>query len=242
MIAWLLAFLLLWVPGCRADADTPIPARSRQLLLVLTPSWQASEGELIRYRRAGAESPWEIAAQPIPVTLGRSGLGWGRGLHPEGLEGPAKKEGDGRAPAGVFCLSRIFGFDPEGLDAERGLPFYRLTDQSRCIDDPRSKHYNRMLEADQVESDWKSAETMRIEPYRWGIVVDHNTDQPVPGAGSCIFLHIWESPTTPTSGCTACGEEETRDLAGWLMRDELPVLVQLPRPAYRQLKRRWSLP
>jgi hypothetical protein len=39
--------------------------------------------------------------------------------------------------------------------------------------------------------------------YALGAVVAHNSTPPVPGAGSCIFLHVWESPVTPTAGCTA---------------------------------------
>ena len=82
---------------------------------------------------------------------------------------------------------------------------------------------------------------MRVEPYRWGAVVAHNLDQ-VPGAGSCIFLHVWEGAGVPTAGCTAMPEAEMLRLVRWLDRNKNPLLVQLPAAEYRRLRDAWKLP
>jgi len=96
---------------------------------------------------------------------------------------------------------------------------------------------------------------MWAEPlYKWGVVVEHNgtparvprwgpRPQPTqPGAGSCIFLHIWRGPDAGTAGCTAMAEPALLDTIRWLDADKSPVLVQLPVAEYRRLKAVWTLP
>ena len=51
--------------------------------------------------------------------------------------------------------------------------------------------------------------------YKWGVFVEHNPAA-APGAGSCIFLHIWKDSTTPTTGCTAMAEKDLVKLLRWL--------------------------
>jgi D-alanyl-D-alanine dipeptidase len=78
--------------------------------------------------------------------------------------------------------------------------------------------------------------------YRWGVVVDHNTDPVTAGAGSCIFLHIWLGPGVGTTGCTAMSQEQLEGLLARLDPARRPLLVQLPRPEYKKLRRHWKLP
>ena len=63
--------------------------------------------------------------------------------------------------------------------------------------------------------------------YKWGVVVDHNAAA-IPGAGSCIFLHIWKSSSAPTAGCTAMPESDLVRLLRWLDPARHPILIQLP--------------
>jgi len=39
--------------------------------------------------------------------------------------------------------------------------------------------------------------------YRYVLIIGYNTPKPVPGAGSCIFLHVWRGKDSSTAGCTA---------------------------------------
>ena len=94
-----------------------------------------------------------------------------------------------------------------------------------------------------VTVDWNSSEHMlREEVYRWGLVVDHNADPVTPGAGSCIFMHIWRGPGHGTVGCTAMPQEKLESVIGWLDPARKPLLVQLPLAQYENLKKRWRLP
>lgn len=162
---------------------------------------------------------WRQAGAPIPVVVGRSGVG-------------PKQEGDGRSPEGVFGLGTVFGYAEEppaamGVSAETRLRYEPMPPGAVCVDDVGSAYYTRVFDADTLPEagpgakDWASAEAMRRDLafgddlYRWGVVVQYN-DAAVPGAGSCIFLHVWRALDSPTAGCTAMAEEDLLALLGWL--------------------------
>ncbi len=232
---------------------SPVPDSSRQMLLVTTSEWSATDGTLQRYAR-DAGQPWQAVGEPVPVVVGRSGLGWGRGLHGNGLRGPVKAEGDGRAPAGVFQLSAAFGYADS---TATGLP-YVPTPGLHCVDDRASASYN-LVRNVPAGFDWTSHETMRRRDglYRIGAIVAHNGPgvapdlvpgarladaAPVAGGGSCIFLHVWRGPGSTTAGCTAMPDERLAEVLAWLDADAEPVLVQLPRAEHRRQRGAWGLP
>jgi L,D-peptidoglycan transpeptidase YkuD (ErfK/YbiS/YcfS/YnhG family) len=181
---------------------------------------------------------------PVPVNLGRGGLGWGRGLHGLALgPGPVKREGDGRAPAGLFRVGPGFAYAPEEVGAAR-LEVLRADADLICVDGVESAHYNRIVRRSAVAKDWKSFEEMlRADgQYRLGAVVAHNADPVTPGAGSCIFLHIWLGPGVASSGCTNMAPEAMLELLRWLDADKAPVLAQLPRAEFLRFGPAWRLP
>ena len=224
-------------------SGSPIPEASRQLVVVVTPSWEATTGTLRRFARTGPDAPWHPVGEPVEVVVGRSGLGWGRGLHgAPPSEGPQKAEGDGRAPAGVFLLTTAFGYATAD-SANTGLPYLQATPDLECVDDAASRYYNQVLDRTSVAADWSSHEEMRRGDvlYRRGVVVAHNAEA-APGGGSCIFLHVWRGPGSTTSGCTAMPEPSLAEVIAWLDHDAAPVLVQLPSSVYRRLRNAWGLP
>jgi L,D-peptidoglycan transpeptidase YkuD (ErfK/YbiS/YcfS/YnhG family) len=222
---------------------SPVPAESRQLVLAVTPAWDDSQGTVALYERLSPNAPWRRKADLGSASFGRAGLAWGRGLHAAGQEGPIKKEGDGRAPAGVFRLSGASGYAPAPPPGAP-LPYRQSTATLRCVDDPASRHYNTWVEEGRVEKDWTSAEDMRRtdDLYRWTVWVGHNDDPPQAGAGSCIFLHLRASPSSTTAGCTAFDPGDMDRLMAWLDPKAHPVLVQLPAPVLERLRKDWGLP
>jgi L,D-peptidoglycan transpeptidase YkuD (ErfK/YbiS/YcfS/YnhG family) len=229
--------------------NTQIPLRppalsgALQLLLVVAAGWGARDAQLMCFQRADAVARWAPAGSPLAVTLGRSGLAPGGAL-PQGLAAPPmKREGDGCSPAGVFPLAALFGNSEPPGGAK--LPWLQATPGLKCIDDPTSRHYNRIVDQDRVDSvDWASCEDMlrTDRRYELGAVVGCNCDPVLPGAGSCIFLHVWEREGAPTAGCTAMALADMTRIAGWLDGARSPLLVQLPRAAYERLRGPWGLP
>jgi D-alanyl-D-alanine dipeptidase len=207
----LVCLLLLAAVTAAAQARparrTPAPLRSaRQLLVVTTRDWDAVGGVLRRFERGSTRGSWAQVGAEVPIVVGRTGLAWGVGVVPVGAAaGPRKKEGDGKAPAGVFRLGSAFGFAPAREAAWMMVPYLPLTSSTECVDDSASGYYNRVVNRDSVKTvDWNSSERMRtVEGYRWGLMVEHNAAPPVAGLGSCIFLHVWAGPDKGTAGCTA---------------------------------------
>lgn len=236
-----LAALLTALLPARAAAQGGWDA-ARQAVVVTTEGWAATEARVELWERRGPRSPWRRVGQPFPAMVGRGGLGWGTGLHPAVAGDPQKREGDGRAPAGIFRLSSAFGYAPQ---SERSrFPYRQSTGLSRCVDDGKSAWYNRWVEADQAIRDWSSHEAMRRTDslYRLGVWVDHNSAPPRAGGGSCIFLHLWAGPGVATVGCTSMAPEQMERLVAWLDASAAPVLVQLPRDEYRRRRAEWRLP
>lgn len=220
-------------------------AEARQLLLVTTPDWHAVDGTLLRYERTDGTQPWTLVGLPVPIVVGGAGMAWDAAwLDPKPVTGPIKKEGDQRSPAGVFTLSRAFGYADAASAGAVRLPYQQATETLECVDDANSTHYNRLVERAHVQADWASAERMRRsdEFYRLGVVVDYNTRRPVAGHGSCIFLHIWSSAGHGTAGCTAMSGELMAEVLAWLDPAAKPVLVQFPAPVVDRIRVTWRLP
>lgn len=239
-----LACVLLGVCAATVRAQTPL-ARSRQVVVVTTRGWDDVPGRLRRFERGGVKGEWLQVGKDVPVAVGRSGLGWGVGLVDTGAAaGPQKKEGDGKAPAGVFALGQAFGFAPRAEAAWLRVPYIPLKDSVECVDDAASRHYNLIVDRLAAgDFDWNSSERMRsVELYRWGLVVRHNAAPPAAGRGSCIFLHVWAGPGKGTAGCTALEESNLTELLRWLDPKKVPLLVQLPEGEYARLRDAWRLP
>jgi len=188
--------------------------------------------------------PWRQQGAAIPVMLGKNGLGWGLGLHGEAGEGPVKREGDGKAPAGIFRLGPAFGYAPAGTRPLK-IAYTQMTDSFECVDDAESFQYNQVLDASRLGGrDWKSAEKM-LRPdgeYLLGVMVEHNPAPARPGAGSCIFMHVWRNPGGYTSGCTAMARKDMERVAAWLDAAKSPVLVQLPTGERKRFQELYGAP
>ena len=196
----------------------PAPG-ARQLIVVTTPDWSSTSGRLQRYERADPAGSWRAVGDPVAVVVGRSGI----------AEPGAKREGDGKAPGGVFPLGTAFGFD---TGAPTRLPYLPLRDTTECVDDTASRFYNRIVDRNDVDPDWNSSEKMRrIGEYKRGIVVDYNAERTA-GKGSCIFLHHWSGPSSSTAGCTAMAEADLLTILGWLDPAAKPAIwIAGPAPA-----------
>jgi len=240
--------LLLATPSARATQPT-LADESTQMLVVTTSGWNDSRGTLQRYERTKIRSKWKAVGKAVSVVVGRNGLGWDAKIlstdsHLHFPSDPVKHEGDGKAPAGIFRLGTAFGYAPQ---PESGLkmPYLGITDSTQCVDDVNSKFYNRLVDHQAVsQPDWNSNEDMhrKDDLYQWGLIVEYNSDPPVPGRGSCIFMHIWKGPGIGTSGCTAMEEPNLESVLQWLDSGKIPVLVQMPEERYAKLRRRWRFP
>lgn len=218
---------------------------AQQLVLVTTADWNAPRGTVRAFELE--QGAWREVGAAREVTIGRAGSAWGLGLHEAQAEGPQKREGDGRSPAGVFAIGSAFGY-PAKLQSS--LAYQAMDADDWCVDVPGSPLYNRIVDAREVgaQAVKDSSEPMRRDlhaggdqRYRIGFVIEHNPageDR----AGSCIFAHVWKSPTDATAGCTAMSDADMQTLLVWLDRRLNPRFVLLPEAEYLRLRAAWRLP
>lgn len=210
-------------------------ASCEQAIVVITDTWADPDGRLSAFSKEGGQ--WRAVGGSIPITVGHKGLGWGLGLHAAKTAEPLKREGDKRAPAGVFRLEFGFGVSPF---RERAFPYRQVYERDRWVDDPASRFYNQwVVENDaRFPKDWSSAEVLRRPDgiYDYVIAVGHNRSRTEPGRGSAIFMHSWFGPGKSTIGCTAMEKREVKNLLMWLDAGKSPVLIQIPREQLGELQ------
>lgn len=238
--AWLLAALLLCtlIGSARAGDLEGV----RQLIVAVAPTWDSMTGTLQRYEREGRA--WKAVGEPWPVLFGKNGLAWGSGVRGQEEPGKHKVERDGRAPAGIFRLGTIYTYDA-ALPAGSDYPFHTVTNADAWVDDVTLPDYNKHVVVDPKNPPaWFAKQRMRQGDfaYRWLVEIRHNSDPPVPGAGSAIFFHIRRGPQRPSAGCTTMAEGDLVTLIRWLRSDAKPSYVLLPRDEYAAKMKAWGLP
>lgn len=214
----------------------------RQLIVSIAPTWDSSTGRLQLFERQ--KDKWLPVGEPVRVLYGKNGLAWGKGELGQEQQGTHKTERDKRAPAGVFAIGTIYTYDkalPDGAD----YPFHTITAADAWVDDPLNPLYNQHVVVDPANPPpWFEKQKMRLDdpPHRWLVEIRHNSDPPVPGAGSAIFFHIQRGPDHPSAGCTVMTQPAIVRLVRWLRKGDEPHYVLLPREEYLRLWKTWGLP
>jgi L,D-peptidoglycan transpeptidase YkuD (ErfK/YbiS/YcfS/YnhG family) len=177
-----------------------------------------------------SEKPGDVAADMY--TFQKDGDEW-KPAHPRmsasgGKLGFApfdeKREGDKRAPTGIFSIERTFGY---GKKAKTRMPYTQVTELDYWIDDANSPDYNKWVKLDAPQpKEIKHNEPLKRDDhlYRYAIVVEYNVER-IPGKGSAIFIHWERSPGAYTSGCIATSKENMLSLFKWLDPDKKPLII-----------------
>jgi L,D-peptidoglycan transpeptidase YkuD (ErfK/YbiS/YcfS/YnhG family) len=221
-----------------------LPANSNQCILGTAKDWNSSYVTLALYQKNGDK--WQQLGASWNGRLGKSGLVWGRGVSPVPRAATTKKEGDNRAPAGVFTLGGAWGYDAKVR--KNPAQFYRqVTPRDLWVEDASSTSYNRNVIIDHDPStDWEKKQQMKQNDpaHKLKLFIAHNAPpNATPNAGSAIFFHIWRSDgAKPTAGCTTMPEEKLRWLIANIDPAKHPVYVLLPLAEYQAKKVEWALP
>lgn len=150
----------------------------------------------------------------VPCSMGKGGL----------IAAAEKREGDGATPIGRWRLTHGF-YRTDRLDGppDGPLPMRAITETDGWCDDPADPNYNRLVTRPYPASH----ETLMRDDRLYDIVVvtDHNSDPPVPGLGSAIFLHCRRPDGGPTAGCIAIEKSVL-----------LETLAVLETPAYLDIR------
>jgi D-alanyl-D-alanine dipeptidase len=217
-------------PGIANSQSCPGPlAEAKRLVLVTAAAMNDTAATMQLYERGSPAEPWRALGPAEPANIGKTGMGWSPFFAQLARRGePIKVEGDKRAPAGVYPIGRSFG-----ILASSRPGYLHITPDTICVDDLRSPAYNTIASRAQL-GPAVSAENMSkaLPMYRRGLLVEYPTDARRK-AGSCIFIHVWRSPTTGTAGCVAVPEPRVDQLQQF--SEGGAVLAILPRQALSRL-------
>ncbi|STY29267.1 Uncharacterized protein conserved in bacteria [Legionella wadsworthii] len=192
--------------ACSVTSPNAIPDSATQLIIVkLVKGFNA---ELTACKKQGQS--WKKVWNSFPSVVGESGIA------PVG----EKKEGDMRTPAGLYPLGDAFGTKPLALK----MDFKYITPEDKYIDDIAHSEYNTWVKG---KTSAKNYESMFIDVYKMGIIVNYNMNPVIPGAGSAIFIHLWRSYHTGTYGCIALKEAHLAKLLHWLDKQQNPHILIL---------------
>jgi D-alanyl-D-alanine dipeptidase len=211
-------------PALGQSCPAPL-GQAVRLVLVTTPDMNSSKARLQLFKRSSPGAPWSEVSAGEPAMAGTNGLAWGYSFLRYKREGePEKVEGDKRTPAGFFPLGPSFGFTAAKLrghiKVERG--------ETVCVEDTSSPHYNTITTRSKIGPATK-ADYMRNSPlFRNGLFVNYASDRSA-RRGSCIFIHVWKSPTTTTKGCVALPEPRVKALQAF--SENGAVVAMLPETA-----------
>lgn len=211
----------------KVEVEEPV---NKQIVVVQTPDWDEVQGTLSRF--SWENGSWKRVGEDWPIVVGKSGMAWGSGMKNfNNTDGPIKKEGDKRSPAGVFLLGSAFGYalDPAGIQ----VPYIPVVSTTMCIEDGNSSFYNQIIDEVEEQADWNSTDHMlrKDDLYEWGVFVANNSPNAQAGKGSCIFLHVWRQSDSGTAGCTAMEKANMKALIEWLDPAKAPILIQMPTAA-----------
>ncbi len=222
-----LLFMLLYLGACATPFRTSrysaatvleIPGNlvgeSTQALIVTHEGfWFFPANKVYAAQKQG--DTWMVAFEPFSAVVGRNGFA------PFG----EKREGDGRTPSGMYRLGDVFGY-AEAVNTK--MPYRQALADDLWVDDPAAPDYNRWVK--QGETSAASYEKMKRDDdqYKYGVVIEYNTDPVIKGHGSAIFFHVWKRAWSPTAGCVAVSEADIRKILAWLDPAARPVILINP--------------
>ena len=123
-----------------------------------------------------------------------------------------KREGDGATPAGTFPLIHGYYRADRIAPPPTSLPTIALQPNHAWVDDPADPNYNRLVSLPYPahhEAMWRDDGL-----YDLVVLISYNTDPPLPGLGSAIFLHVARPDFAATEGCIAVARDVLGPLLG----------------------------
>ncbi len=240
----ILRLLTIFLSALLPAAAFELPAASVQCLIGTAPEWNSSTVTLTLYEKTA--DTWKPISIPWKGRLGKNGLVWGKGIHPNPTGAVTKKEGDHRSPAGVFTIGGAWG-DTTTIQKHPKLFYRQVTSRDLWIEDPTSPQYNRniILDHDPATA-WEKKQQMKQDDaaHSLKLFIAHNAPpKAIPGAGSSIFFHIWRrNGALPTAGCTTMEKPKLQWLIAKIDPTKHPLYVLLPEAEYAKCRTSWKLP
>ena len=117
-----------------------------------------------------------------------------------------KKEGDKKTPKGTFKIENLYFRKDRKKKPLTSLKCIEIKKNMGWCDDTRfPTKYNKLIKS---EKKIRHEKLKRIDSkYDLLIPIKYNFKKPIPGMGSCIFIHLTKN-YMPTAGCIALKEKD----------------------------------
>ncbi|MGG1679159.1 cell wall-binding protein [Neobacillus sp. NRS-1170] len=201
-----------WIPNTIADQFTTI-SDNKQLILVTTTGYNTVKAKIRTFEKI--DNKW-YEKLTIDGYIGKEGFA------------TVMSEGAKKSPRGKYTIGTAFGrYQNPGTK----LPYRQITPDDVWVDDSTSSLYNTWQKASENQGRWSSAEKMDVSAYNYGFVINYNTAERIPGAGSAIFFHVASSYTL---GCTGTAQANVLSILKWLDPVKRPIIIQSPESELNQ--------
>ncbi len=183
--------------------------------LIVVDTGEKSSAKIYCYQKSSKNYWWNIAGDGKAVTdkgyIGEKGADFD--ITP----------GSKKSPLGFYALEEAFYI---GEKPDSTYPMFEITDDTYWVDDTKSEFYNSKVEGTK-DKDWSSAKHMIDEKdaYKYGIVIDFNTNQPDSKLANSIFMHCGNSAT---DGSIAVPENIMKAIIEWLDSDSNAYIFVSP--------------
>ena len=117
-----------------------------------------------------------------------------------------KIEGDGKTPRGTFEIGNLYFRKDRIKKPLTSLKCVEIRkDMGWCDDVSYPKKYNKLFK---IKKEIKH-EKLKRKDYKYDLLVPikYNFKKPIPGLGSCIFIHLTKD-YKPTAGCIALRKKD----------------------------------
>lgn len=117
-----------------------------------------------------------------------------------------KIEGDKKTPIGIFKLGNLYYRADKISKLETKLKCIKIDKQMGwCNDKFDHQNYNKLINIKKVTN----CEKLYRHDYKYDLLIpiEYNFKKPIPGKGSCIFLHLTKS-YNPTAGCVTINKKD----------------------------------
>ena len=117
-----------------------------------------------------------------------------------------KKEGDKKTPKGIFELENLYFRKDRIRKPITSLKCLEIKkNMGWCNDINNPKKYNKLIKVNKESRH----EKLKRKDYKYDLLIPikYNFKKPIPGRGSCIFIHLTKN-YKPTAGCIALKKKD----------------------------------
>jgi L,D-peptidoglycan transpeptidase YkuD (ErfK/YbiS/YcfS/YnhG family) len=191
--------------------------------LIFATNQEASSFRVTIHVLERSKGVWQLVLPPFAGSIGEKGF----------AAINKKREGDGKSPSGIFPLGIAFGYDSS---VTTRMPYRQATENDFWVDDVNSEDYNKWVKGKPNAASWEKMKR-NDDQYKYGVVIEYNTNPMIKGKGSAIFLHVWKRGEA-TAGCVAMPEEMVLKILGWLDPAKNPLIIMGTESELRAMRSR----